>query len=177
MSARTLAGLSRGLTWGLAALLPVAGAFAADDAPRRCAAIADDRERLACYDRWQPPQPAARAAEPTAPKPSAASAAATVSSDAAIGIDSNFGAETLARPKARLEGPDRIETRVLGTLNGWKQGQLFRLENGQVWRSIDDREYHHRAEHPAVTIERNFLGNYFMRFEGTNAHTRVRRVE
>lgn len=129
-----------------------------------CLEIAADAERLACYDRaaGRTPPPA-----PTAvPGPAAPAAAAR-----------GFGAEDLPRADVPGDTPDEIRARLVGRLDRWKKGMEFTLDNGQVWRCIDDRKAEFREiADPAVTLRRNFIGNYFMEIEGVYLRPRVRRV-
>ncbi|SFF65628.1 hypothetical protein SAMN04488120_11819 [Fontimonas thermophila] len=142
--------------------------FAGDAALNRCAALADAQARLACYDALAR---SAHVAPDTDPGPApAASVPAADPSD-------RFGAEDLPPSRSPAEnGPDRIESRLTGPLNGWKKGTLFELENGQVWRCIDDREVYWVADRPKVTIRRGFMGNYWLKVEGLNTQARVRRI-
>lgn len=137
--------------------LPAAGADLAD-----CAAIAADRERLACYDtlagRTQPASTAAGTETPPA-DPAA-----------------SFGAEQLPARAAEDGGLDLIESTLIGTFKGWDKDSVFELANGQVWRCVECRSVYYVRENPAVTVKRNFLGSYWLRVEGLNQQARVRRV-
>ncbi len=72
-----------------------------------------------------------------------------------------------------------ISSRLPGEFTGWSSGTVFRLENGQVWRSIDpdSRLASVRLENPAVTIKRGFLGTWRLKVEGYNTTVKVERVE
>ncbi len=137
-----------------------------------CAAVADDGERLACFDAL-----AGRvAAEPPAPPvPVAANPAPVTAPDesqARVGEDA-FG---LMEEVAARE-PERIESRLVGEFHGWHAGQRFQLENGQVWQQTDKVTARYTATNPAVTIRKTALGAYRMKLEGVNRRVRVRRIE
>ena len=146
---------------------------------RHCRTLADASSRLACFDRLLPtpttegmdemspaPPPVA-----TAPAPKAAPAAAPKApSEAAFGAGS-------VNKKAEEAEPDQIESRVLGPLDRVIKGNRYTLENGQVWLNIDERDVDVDYNSPAVTIEKNFLGNYWMRFHDRNLRVRVRRIQ
>lgn len=142
---------------------------------RHCRTLADASSRLACFDRLlptpttdgmneMPPAPSPVATAPAVPAPAARRAA--------------LGAGDIVRPAAADEAePDQIEARVLGPLDRIVKGNRYTLENGQVWLDIDDRDVDVQFNSPAVTIEKNFLGNYWMRFHDGNLRVRVRRVQ
>lgn len=126
----------------------------------RCAAIAADHARLACYDQLVPAQAQGSDAAPPAPQAQPAGAP-------------EFGASSL--PDAPAE-PASLQARVVGKVDGWKNGTLFRLDNGQVWRCTDEEEGFDVLARPAVTIERNLIGSYWMHLEHVTRRVRVQRV-
>lgn len=154
-------------------LLSCGGASAAD--LKTCAGVADNLQRLACYDRLAAEaastpassQPAVAAA-PVAVSPMAAPSAAPVDQTAA------FGAETV--PRVDVDSSGTLRARMLGAFTGWRPGTVFELDNGQAWKSIDtDREEHDPIQAPQVTIEKG-LANYWMKVEGQRRGFKVRRV-
>lgn len=174
----------RGFAWvalplGFASIGAQAQPSDLETAYRHCRTLADASSRLSCFDRLLPtpttegmnempptpppvattPDPAMPAPVPPAPDPAA------------------FGAGDLARPAAKAAEPDQIETRVLGPLDRIVKGNRYTLENGQVWLNVDDRDVDVQFSSPAVTIEKNFLGNYWMRFHDRNLRIRVRRIQ
>ncbi|HWY25801.1 MAG TPA: hypothetical protein VNX47_12830 [Nevskia sp.] len=170
------------------------------DALAACRAIANDSQRLACYDSLArsttviapatPGKAAVVSSPPAAPSvpaasPAPATAAATPGSPAAspatavapvAGIEQGFGSETVVK----LPAPDAAKTmnaHLSDSIDGITRGAIFHLDNGQTWRNIDDREYDYEGDHPAVSIERNFAGTYWMRLEHAPFNLRVTRVE
>ena len=71
----------------------------------------------------------------------------------------------------------KIESRVVGEVDGLSAGTRFELENGQVWRQVDRTDRNYRATNPKVEIREGFMNSYRMRLEGLNARIRVRRVK
>jgi len=126
--------------------LPIAEASDADWL--RCRAMADDAQRLACYDR-----------EAAALSPAAPAAA--------------FGLPRMAP----AHEPAAIESTLSDAIEGWQAGSRIRLANGQVWQVSDDSTGFLRAGTRQVRIRRGALGAFYMEFEGTNRSPRVRRVE
>lgn len=162
-------------------LLPISAvllslpAFAQDAGLGRCAAIEDAQARLACYDALASQAPAATATKPEE-APAVPAASAPPESTAPSGDAERFGAENLPA-KRDSDDVDEIESRLAGRFEGWKKGTLFELENGQVWRCIDDREVYGARDNPKVTIRRNFMGSYWLKIEGLHPQARVRRVK
>ena len=168
---------------GLALLL--AGTVAADDLREeleRCAQLQNAEVRLACYDALAEliaarPQQASSASEAPAP-PEGASAAVP---NAAEQVSEPESGQSLAsRVFGLLPGGDevrKIESRVVGEVDGLGQGTRFELENGQVWRQVDRTERNYSATNPKVEIKEGFMNSYRMRLEGLNARIRVRRVK
>jgi hypothetical protein len=163
--------LSAGAWLALVSGTSYAQSTATVDDLRRCAEIANDTSRLACFDRVTPtitfaaPEsnaPAAAAApQATAAPPSAASIAA-------------FGSERVL--DAPGETIDEIQSRLIGELDGWSGETTFTLENGQVWQQAEAGRLVLQANAPLVTIRRGAFGSYRLSVEGVNRAVRVRRV-
>ena len=134
----------------------------------RCASVADDGERLACYDaaaHW------IEAVEPTA---GAQDSTELASKPPRTAPDvSTFGLEQIGDAAAA----DEITSRILGTFSGWHGNTRFKLENGQVWRQDEPGRGIYRSEAPRVTIRRGAMGTFLMEIEGVRRSLRVRRVE
>lgn len=147
------------------------------DEPRRCAALADDRARLACYDSifGKPaavPAPAGAATGTVA----AAPAAATAANPAA-----DFGlTEAAKRALEPEESRQRLPESISGTVAKVARqpaGELvLTLENGQVWTQLQVDVRARVAVGDPVTIKKAALGSYLLVTEDRYA-TRVRRVK
>lgn len=134
-----------------------------------CRAIADDAERLACYDRLS---------ELVSPLPTASTpipAAAAVAATPTIRRDEAFGAEAVRKPKS--EEQTILSASVVGRVDGVRRDQVFRLDNGQRWRVLDDREFDYVAEQPSARIERNVIGTYWMKLGDQGPRFKVRRLQ
>lgn len=146
----------RGLVLCGGALL--AGAAAADEAATlaQCAAAEDPGVRLACYDALARRPAAAEAPGVTPPL-----------TPPAPPTDS-FG-----KPQ---EDPS-IDARIVGSFITWKRGTLVKLDNGQVWRVVDESgEYYPDLEaNPEVTITRGLTG-YRMTIKAIRKKVGVKRV-
>jgi|KBSMisStandDraft_5_1062788.scaffolds.fasta_scaffold135479_2 hypothetical protein len=76
----------------------------------------------------------------------------------------------------KVQPPDIIESRIVGTYRGTNLRTLFRLENGQVWKpSNSEIVSSPPVENPNVVIYRDIFG-YKMFIEGARI-VRVKRVE
>lgn len=160
----------------------VAGpAFADEAAFLRCRSIAEPAARLACYDavpaaavsgaRTNASPSATKAPTAAAVAPAATAAAAAPVAPAAPG--QRFGLPA-TEPDAQL---NRIESRIVGKLDGWGPKTRFRLENGQVWQVADDSGRILDLDSPKVAVRRGALGVFYLEIEGTNHSPRVKRLQ
>jgi hypothetical protein len=133
------------------------GAVAVEGSPN-CAAIADPAERLACYDSAQRP----RSEPPAAPAVPAPAAPAQDSAD-------RFGL-----PEASAAS---MTARIVGPFAEWRKGTLVRLDNGQVWKVMDDKSayYPRLPDNAEVEITRGMFG-YRMEIKAIKRSIYVRRV-
>ncbi|WP_428309778.1 hypothetical protein [Hydrocarboniphaga sp.] len=156
------------------ALAATSAAQAASTADlQRCRGIADDGARLACYDALLP-----AAAVAPAPPAAAVAPAAPVAAAAVVHAADDFGAESVKKSKTADKAEDNtLHARIVGHIETSKKGTRFKLDNGQVWQDVDDRERLLDVDDAAVTIERNFIGSYFMTLDGDSARIRVRRIQ
>ena len=183
----------------VAAALGCAAAPAAavtDAQLQHCRSIGDAAARLTCYDALTPavvsapaaaspaavdiaaPVPPTAAPAPTASAPTEAAAATTATATAnEAATDANFGAEALRRKEITAASPQQLQARVVGTVDSLFRGSRLKLDNGQVWQYLDSRELLLDLRDPAVTIERNFIGSYWMHFDGHRTSIKVRRIQ
>lgn len=151
----------------LLVLLFVSGSALADDAAMlQCRSIADVPARVKCYD----------AIPLGAAAPAAAAVAAALTPQQR---EQSFGMESVKAPKAAVqEESNSISTTIAGKFDGWSGNELIKLSNGQVWRIVDGSSaVLSPLDKPKVTIERNFIGTFFLKIEGTNNSPKVRRVQ
>lgn len=143
-----------------------------DSAPvQRCRTIAEAAARLACYDAIALPGLGSRAGW-GAPVGPAAAANATARAVPASPAD-NFGLEQ----RDSRAAPERLESRIAGSIEGWEPNTRFTLENGQVWQVVDgSRAYYGTISQPKVVVSRGLLGSFYLQIEGVNQLPRVRRV-
>ena len=155
-------------------LLAVSGSALASDADLlRCRSIADVAGRVACYDAI----PVATAVRPAAASGVAAAMPVAPSAPAAKpDPTANFGLSATQLRKS--DEPTTIESTLIGTIDGWSAGTLFKLANGQIWRVADDSAASiSEVTNPKVRISRNGIGTIFLEIEGANQAPRVRRLQ
>jgi len=147
-----------------AALCASGSALAAETAPD-CAALTDPGARLACYDEKH-----GKAAP--APGPAAAPTAAEGAAPAA-GAD-RFG---LRKPDPQ-DAVKSIKAHIVGAVKSWDKGTQFKLDNGQVWKVVDDgaRYYEGIPDNPEVTIERGVFSAFWMDIATVRVRVKVKRV-
>lgn len=172
-----------------------------------CAKIDDDIVRLFCYDRAAGrPMPAAARTDPDSAEPPSGvakpepQAASGPDDTAAIGVIGptrpEAGIEVEAAPDLPPKDPidadagagskgataadrpaERVDARIVGAFQGWSPGTRFILDNGQVWEAVGASTHYSKSDAPAVTIRRDFLGQYLMSVEGVKSKALVRPVE
>ena len=88
----------------------------------------------------------------------------------------DFGKETL--PVSQEDKPsENLGSRILGTFTGWKGKSVFHLENGQVWRQIDNSIFVITIENPEIVIEKGLFGTYYFQIKGYGSRCKVKRVK
>jgi len=155
--------MSKRLLLSIATLLGGSAIAADDDARAQCAALEEPAARLACYDALtsQSSRPAAPAL-PAAPAVPAAPAGAPDDTD-------SFG-----KP-AKSGGT--LTARIVGMPKEWQRGTQFKLDNGQVWQSVDDSSeyYPNVPENPEIVITHGMLG-YRMEIKAIRRRVWVKRI-
>lgn len=72
-----------------------------------------------------------------------------------------------------------ITARLQGEFRGFRRGREYTMENGQVWRQVDDAELGGvRLQTPEVTLKPAMVGNvWYMGVKGYNTKAKVERVK
>lgn len=71
-----------------------------------------------------------------------------------------------------------IESRLVGTFDGWSGDTEFELENGMVWRQLEpDRFEVSEVENPSVTITPGLFGSWRIKVGDYNRTITVERIE
>jgi hypothetical protein len=172
-------------------------ASAAEPVRHRCATVADDLDRLACYDaEFGRPEPAGAASvQVTAPAPQPGPAGtvpiapATASAGAAVAAgtiaapvsspEADFGLSKWTKrnldPEAAKAAPKRITARVQ-QVGQQRDGRfVVTLDNDQVWLQSETMSRARVAVDDEVTIREAALGSFLL-VTPNDVATRVRRV-
>jgi len=167
------------------------------DGMAKCAAIADNSARLACFDALVPQVKAAQAAPPETAPP--ADTRAWYDPSRIFGISPSqqttpeqFGSENLTAPTPPPPKPgepappappqalDSITAKVTDyALNPFGRITVF-LDNGQIWRQLDgdtDHAHMHGGGGNTVEISRGMLGSYDMVINGVGVALKVQRIK
>jgi hypothetical protein len=72
-----------------------------------------------------------------------------------------------------------VTGRIGGEFRGFGKGRSYTLDNGQVWRQVDNASLAGvRVDNPAVTISPSLIGNsWYLSIEGYNTRAKVQRVK
>jgi len=169
--------------WALLTLVAwICSAHAADGgSPQKCAAIGDDRGRLACYDGIFRASAGSVPAGEGAGTSAVAAAATTAARPAAAAPPDDFGLTEAAKrardpERAKEEMPESIVGTVAAVGRRPAGELVVTLENGQVWTQVGVDQRARVAAGDTVTIKRGALGSYMLVTESRYA-TRVRRAK
>ena len=70
-----------------------------------------------------------------------------------------------------------FQSRVTGKFSGWTGDTEFELENGMVWRQVDNTTFYiPPVENALVTIRPGIMSSWVLSVEGYNSKTRVERI-
>lgn len=160
----------------------------------KCAAIADNPQRLACYDALAPQLRAAQSAPPESSDNRAWYDPGRIFgvSPSAQTTPQQFGGEALAPPPpppARPGEPppptppvslDSITAKVTDyAYNPFGRAVVF-LDNGQIWQQLEgdtDRVKFRKGETNTVVISRGALGSYNMVVNDTGSAIKMHRIK
>ncbi len=169
----------------------LAGVFSFSEAARaenldeilECRAIAEDIERLRCFDNTTESAAeniASAGAEPGGDRPSAVQ----VASDESQSPDDSFGAEDLAqkRSKEQESAPKALHAKLVGLRFTNAGRYIITLDNGQVWRQITGDTDNLRLPRATgdgipIIIKKGLLGSHKLRPASSKRSIRVERVK
>jgi hypothetical protein len=164
----------------------------------KCAAVAEDKARLACYDALAPHVKQALVTPPESLPPG--QAPTMEQQQSWFGFDlsglfgaspsqqttpQQFGSDQLPETHAKVEaGAHEVESITAGVTEfaytPFGKFILF-LDNGQVWRQqegdSDHATFHRIAKDNKVTIDRGLLGSYNLMINGSEKVFKVDRVK
>lgn len=117
---------------------------------KSCTALADNTARLACYDAL-----ATQSAPATDP------------------------AASFGKPAQKTDGAEHLEAHLVGSFKGWKLNDHFTLDNGQVWKCVDEEGgyYSNVPDNPEVVLGRGFFGGYWLEIKAIGRKIGVQRIK
>ena len=157
---------------------------------KSCAAIDNPSERYACYDTLAGRLPADKEkasdtasseADLTASKteviapavpaemPTAPAVESTQDSEAIFGLEHKQGSEAGRPDELQL----KWTTKKKDQYGKW----IIIMENGQVWRQTDTRDFRFENSEQRVVISRGFAGGFFLQEPESRLRIRVKRVK
>ena len=82
--------------------------------------------------------------------------------------------------KRKDDGHDAtIYSNIVGNFTGWEgDNTVFTLENGMVWKQVENDSFHVRAtENAEIMIKKGMMGGWRLSMVGYNNTVRVKRIE
>lgn len=159
------------------------------DAGVRCSSIDSDNDRLRCFDQvydgvYDGAESGIEQAVDTGLHADGDTAVGSVQSepdgpDDAAGNTSTVAAASSPEDFGKREPSDvqeYIEATIVEIRTTGLQIDYLRLDNGQVWREVDDSRIRFK-EGRSVTITEGVLGSFDLQMEGYNRIAKVRRVK
>lgn len=139
-------------------------------AEQNCGEIQNDQERLACYDAMNRSAPSEPQRDAAAPAVAPASEVAPESSaPVRARAPEQFGAK-----ESEEQAKEYIEATIVELDESANRHYLW-LDNGQVWREIEDTTLRFKVGRK-VTITEGILNSYDLKIEGQNKIVKVKRV-
>lgn len=71
--------------------------------------------------------------------------------------------------------PDVIESKIEGTFEGFNEGNIYKLDNGQLWEQTDFKYKYSYKYRPAVTIYKDGSA-YYMKVDGVDGKAQVKLI-
>lgn len=140
-----------------------------------CAKLSDGNKRLACYDELSKNPPKASKSKSAdgfeiiaLPRPSQSKEHQAKKQDP----ESSFGLEHIEK-----NSDEKLVSKIEGPFKGWSGKTKFKLANGQIWQQSRSGSFYVNVESPTVIIEKGFMGVYYLKIEGYNKRTAVRRIK
>lgn len=174
------------------ALLPLGVAKGQSDDPYApCSRIADEQERLACFDRTYAAQAALRADDAEEERAefgftdtqlsrreseaSDSGVPAAAEAGEALPADSTMDVGTVAADAD--DAADEVTSSVVEVFEDGARRAVILLANGQVWRATSNSNFRRRVRAGwNATIVRSLTGGYRLKFEGQRGFLGVSRV-
>ena len=70
-----------------------------------------------------------------------------------------------------------LKSAIVGSFHGWSGGTRFHLENGQTWSQRDKSRYSYGGTDLSVSVNKNFMGYYWLTLLATGQKVPVKLVD
>ena len=143
-------------------------ALAADDSLLQCRQIEDTEERVSCYDNIVDSRSSAASSEGH-------------DKDAVPSAQSLFGtndteARQIVETTLAIEQIDEIEATVAEARESAGEKLIVTLDNGQVWRQLDNKRLHLESG-DAVIVRKASFGSFLLEKQTGSRSIRVKRID
>ncbi|MGI9246130.1 MAG: hypothetical protein ACR2I8_05430 [Steroidobacteraceae bacterium] len=156
--------------------LPLATPLVALGGPHPCSQLADDCQRLACYDAAFGRGGTATDTSPLAATSTSIGSAAAAAQVVAKSPEENFGlSDSARRARDGEEGPQQIEAVIAAIALRPTGESVITLQDGQVWEQLGTDVTGRLRAGDAVTIRKAALGSFLLVGPDRNS-LRVRRL-
>jgi hypothetical protein len=75
-------------------------------------------------------------------------------------------------------GREDINTTIMGEFNGWMGKNIFKLENGQIWKQVEKSTFYiPKRNNPKITIKPKSMDSWMLYVEGYGRGVKVKRIK
>lgn len=73
---------------------------------------------------------------------------------------------------------ENIYSSIVGEFNGWKGKNIFKLENGQIWKQAEASSFFiPKRINPKITIKPKSMGSWMLYVDGFGRGVKVKRIK
>jgi len=73
---------------------------------------------------------------------------------------------------------ENIHSSIIGEFNGWQGRNIFKLENGQVWKQSEKTSFYiPKRNNPKVTLKPKSMGSWMLYVDGFGHGVKVKRIK
>jgi len=73
---------------------------------------------------------------------------------------------------------ENIHSTIVGEFNGWQGRNIFKLENGQVWKQSEKTSFYiPKRNNPKVTLKPKSMGSWILYVDGFGHGVKVKRIK
>jgi len=73
---------------------------------------------------------------------------------------------------------ENIHSSIVGEFNGWQGKNIFKLENGQIWKQSEKTSFYiPKRSNPKVTLKPKSMGSWMLYVDGFGRGVKVKRIK